>query len=122
MAQSMKKSINLLQEYEKENNFFYDNIILFRTDIITTRPFACDQHDMRLMHLSPENHYPDGCNYWCAISKRDNIVKHAESFFENLPVIFSKVEFVPQKVMRYQISHMLQFPYATDLGTNGLLR
>jgi ubiquinone/menaquinone biosynthesis C-methylase UbiE len=51
-ALSMKKSISLLEDFQHENNFIYDAIIVYRPDIILIKKLNLDSYDLNNIYVN----------------------------------------------------------------------
>tara|TARA_Y100001938_G_C7971414_1_gene369523 strand:- start:333 stop:869 length:537 start_codon:yes stop_codon:yes gene_type:complete len=59
MWYSRQKTIQLAEEYEKENDFKYDHVILTRFDIAFMKKFNFDDYDRSKLYISPPILYRD---------------------------------------------------------------
>jgi hypothetical protein len=63
--------INILSEYENENNFKYDVVIRYRYDLFTNKPIILDNfnYENAIYGIQRNNCYPD----WIFISNSSNM-------------------------------------------------
>ena len=105
MYYSMKKSLELMENYESKNNFKYDVIIRLRSDLMFLKPFDFSKAIDKILLPNVGKYYTGGMNDQFAIGNNHDM-KIYLSLYDNLQNYFkNKVLkiFRPEFLIRYHL-------------------
>jgi hypothetical protein len=117
----LKKGLDLIEDYENNNNFKYDKIIKVRTDVIFNYiDFNFNEDEVLVTGPNDDNEYPEDLILMCNRNNMFNIVKFIIGEFYN-PVYETSVLVRPHGLLKNAINH-LNLKRVTKRFVNCILR